>query len=97
MLFTFFKLSDFEMPQLCLGVDERKYKNGDLILRLQLQLSLIQTKREAFRNSWCYYYLDFLLVHSILPAVIKRLPADVVKHPLIVAFARVLSTGQNKK
>ena len=51
MLFTFFNLSDFEMPQLCLSVDERKYKNGDLILRLLLQLSLIQTKREAFRNS----------------------------------------------
>ena len=97
MLFTLLKLSDFEMPQLCLSVDERKYENGDLILWLQLQLRLIQTKREAFRNSWSQYSLDVLLVHSILPAVIKHVPVDAVKHPLIVAFASVLSKGQKKK
>ena len=31
----------------------------DLILRLQLQLKLIQIKKEAFRTSWSHYSLDF--------------------------------------
>ena len=95
MLFTLFKLSDFKMPQLRHSVDERKYKNGDLILRLQLQLKLIQIKKEAFRTSWSHYSLEFLLVHSILPTVIKHMPVDAVKHPLIVAFA--FSTVKKEK